>query len=132
MTLEEFDRRIVHEEHQFLTMCNEAHIWDSAAGQVLPTRARAFAEALILDLSVEATTARIQSDPIGAVAVCEVIQALVGERKTRPQLAATLPSANLTPFYAMSALVLDVPTEKLEDFERMYQSMLSGDSTTEL
>ena len=62
MTLQEFDIRMIQEEKRFLGMCLEAGIWDTVADRVLPTRARAFAEALSLDLSVEATRARIQAD----------------------------------------------------------------------
>lgn len=124
MTLHEFDRRMIHEEQQFLALCLEFGVWDRLAeGRVLPTLAPAFAEALILDLSVEATRARIESDPAGAAAVCEVVQALIHDRKTRPLLAAAMPRENLTPFYVMSSLVLDVPKPELEEFEQMMSEL---------
>ncbi len=120
MTLQQFDGRMIEEEQQFLEMCLEFRVWDKLeGGQVLPTRAISFAEALILDLSREATKARIQSDPAGAAAVCEVVQARIHDRNTRPVLAAAMPCKNLTPFYVMSSLVLDVPPEELEAFEKM-------------
>ncbi len=125
MTLQEFDIRMIQEEKRFLGMCLEAGIWDTVADRVLPTRARAFAEALSLDLSVEATRARIQADPAGAAAVCEVVQAQIHDRKNRKLLAERLPSGELTPCYVMSAFVLDVSLEELEEFERMHDDAYS-------
>jgi hypothetical protein len=123
MTLEEFDRRMIEEEQKFLEMALAEGIWDKIQGKIRPTCAAAFAEALILDLSSEATKDRIHADPAGAAAVLEVVQARIGTRSTRPVLAARLPSANLTPFYVMSSLVLDVPYEDFEEFERMHKAI---------
>jgi len=124
MTLHEFDQRMIHEEQQFLAMCLEIGVWDKLAeGRVSPTLAPAFAESLILDLDVAATRARIQSDPAGAAAVAEVVQALIHDRKNRPLLAAAMPRENLTPFYVMSSLVLDVTKPELEEFEQMMSEL---------
>lgn len=120
MTLQEFDQRMIQEEQQFLGICLDFGVWDKLhEGRISPTLARAFAEGLILDLSVENARARMRSDPAGAAAVAEVVQALIHDRKSRPHLAATMPSENMTPFYVMSSLVLDVSQEELETFEKM-------------
>ena len=110
----------------FLGMCNEVNVWDKLeAGKILPTRARVFAEGLILDLDVSATKARIKSDPAGAAAVTEVVQALIHDRKTRPHLAAGMPRGKMTPFYVMSSLILDTSQEELETFEKMLDTSYS-------
>jgi hypothetical protein len=124
MTLHEFDGRMIDEEQKFLKMCLDFGVWDKLeGGRVSPTLALAFAEGLILDLSVEDTRARIHSDPAGAAAVCEVVQARIHDRKTRPLLAADIPREHLTPFYVMSSLVLDVPEQDLQEFERMMSEL---------
>lgn len=124
MTLEEFDRRMLREEQQFLAICLEFEVWDNLVdGRISPKLATAFAEGLILDLSAEATRARIQLNPAGAAAVAEVVQALTHDRKERPRLAATMPRENLTPFYVMSSLVLGVTNEELRQFEQLMNEL---------
>ncbi len=77
MTLDEFDRRMIQEEQAFLEISLAQGIWDKIQGKIRPTRAKMFAEALILDLSIEATKKRILLDPAGAAAVLEVVQARI-------------------------------------------------------
>jgi hypothetical protein len=133
MTIHEFDRRMVQEEKQFLEMCIAAGVWDRLeAGRVSPILARAFAERLILDLSVEATRARIQSDPAGAAAVAEVVQALIHDRRNRMHIAASIPTEKLTPFYVMGAIVADLKAGELEEFEALSAAEFDGDSSKDL
>lgn len=106
MTPAEFFERHLQERHRFLRLCREENVW-ARAETATETAARAFAQGLILDLTEAQARARMRLDPTGAASVAAVVAALVRDRKTRPLLAERLPSEELTPFYLLSALVLD-------------------------
>lgn len=106
MSISEFQDRFFDELFLYEALCKAQGVeWDDIADV---SRAPGFAEKLILCLDEAGAERAIVDDAAGAAQLARMVDGLVQGPGHMPLSASTMPVEKLTPFYVLSALVLDM------------------------